>query len=125
MTGFLSELFSKLLIMSISASIVIIAIIFLRFILYKAPKSAVCVLWSLAAIRLILPFSIESSFSLMPSERNIGSALTAVSDGIGTVSPSLQQSAASAADITQQPPKNTFFLRRSSLLFGLRDCYSC
>ena len=44
MTGFLSELFSKLLIMSISASIVIIAIIFLRFILYKAPKSAVCVL---------------------------------------------------------------------------------
>ena len=85
MTGFLSELFSKLLIMSISASIVIIAIIFLRFILYKAPKSAVCVLWSLAAIRLILPFSIESSFSLMPSERNIGSALTAVSDGIGKV----------------------------------------
>lgn len=126
MTGFLSELFSKLLIMSISASIVIIAIIFLRFILYKAPKSAVCVLWSLAAIRLILPFSIESSFSLMPSERNIGSALTAVSDGIGTVSPSLQQSAASAADITQQPPKNTFlfaeivpFIWLAGLLFML------
>lgn len=108
MTAFLSEIFNKLLIMSISASIIIIAIILLRLIFQKAPKSAICLLWSLAAIRLILPFSIESSISLMPSERNIGSALTAVSDESGVVSPSLQPSAASAADITQQHVKGMF-----------------
>ncbi len=57
------EIFAKLLNMSLTASIMVLAIIFLRFVLKKAPKKYVCVLWALVAVRLICPFSISSIFS--------------------------------------------------------------
>ena len=52
---------------SISASWLILAIIVIRFVFKKMPKAVTCVLWGLLAIRLICPFSIESSLSLVPS----------------------------------------------------------
>lgn len=59
--------FIKLLNMSITASLIALAVILLRFILKKAPKWIMGVLWAFVAIRLILPFSFESIFSLVPS----------------------------------------------------------
>ena len=47
-------------------SIVIVAVLLLRQMLKKAPKSAICLLWLLALVRLVLPFQIESRFSLQP-----------------------------------------------------------
>ena len=56
----------KIVEMSIAASWLILAVILLRLFLTKAPKGFRYVLWALVAIRLICPFSIESSFSLVP-----------------------------------------------------------
>lgn len=60
------ELFLNILTASIHGSIIIMVILLLRPILKKAPKNTLCLLWLLAALRLLLPFEIQSSFSLQP-----------------------------------------------------------
>ena len=67
----LPSLFLKLLNMSISAGWLVLVILVLRFALKKAPKWLTCSLWSLVALRLIIPNSIESIFSLIPSTQTI------------------------------------------------------
>lgn len=56
---------------SISASFLVAAIILIRMVLKKAPKAMIVALWGLVAIRLICPFSLESAFSLIPSDETI------------------------------------------------------
>lgn len=63
----MNELFLKILNMSISASWLILAVLFLRLILRRAPKWVNILLWGIVAIRLICPFSFESTLSLIPS----------------------------------------------------------
>ena len=62
----MTELFHAVLKASFQGSIVILAVIALRFLLKKAPKSFFCLLWLLAGLRLVLPFEIQSSLSLQP-----------------------------------------------------------
>ena len=62
----MEALFLKLVNMSITASWLVLAIIAVRLIFKRAPKWILCLLWGLAAFRLICPFSIESSLSLIP-----------------------------------------------------------
>ncbi|MBO5097786.1 MAG: hypothetical protein J6B96_05680 [Agathobacter sp.] len=66
----------KIVEMSIAASWLILAVILLRLFLTKAPKGFRYVLWALVAIRLICPFSIESSFSLVPDTNGFFSVET-------------------------------------------------
>ncbi len=63
--------FSNILNISISASWLVLAVLVLRIFLKKAPKWVNVCLWGLVAIRLILPVSIESRFSLIPSSQTI------------------------------------------------------
>lgn len=63
----MTEIFLKLVNMSLAASWFIAAVLILRFLLRKSPKSVSCFLWCLVGIRLALPFSIESAYSLIPS----------------------------------------------------------
>lgn len=51
---------------SIWANWMILAVILLRLLLKKAPKRVICILWAVVAVRLLLPFSIESPVSLIP-----------------------------------------------------------
>lgn len=62
----MTDIFAKILNMSMAASWMILAVILLRFIFKRLPKWIRCVLWALVAIRLICPFTIESSLSLIP-----------------------------------------------------------
>lgn len=96
----MTAVFLKLLNMSIAASWLVLAVILLRFVLKKAPKAIVCVLWALVGIRLVLPFSIESVMSLIPSAETVPAdivyaAAPSVSSGIpifnSTVNPLLQE----------------------------------
>jgi len=56
---------------SITASYIILAIIVVRFLFKKTPRHLVCAMWGIAALRLILPFSIESTLSLIPTTQTI------------------------------------------------------
>lgn len=57
------SLFVKLLNMSLASSVLILAVLAVRFILRKAPKKLTCLLWIIVAIRLIVPMSIHSAVS--------------------------------------------------------------
>ena len=67
----MSELFLKIVNMSISASWVVIAVLTLRFCLKKAPKWVNVLLWGIVAARIVFPFSIESVLSLITSAETI------------------------------------------------------
>ncbi len=51
---------------SITASYIIIAVILIRLLLSKAPKVFRLILWAAVGLGLIIPISIESSFSILP-----------------------------------------------------------
>ena len=67
----MANIFMDLFNMSITASYLVLAVVVARFLLKKAPKWINCLLWALVGIRLICPFSFESSLSLVPSSQTI------------------------------------------------------
>lgn len=86
----MSDLFLKLLNMSIAAGWLILAVVVLRLLLKKAPKWIVILLWGIVALRLVVPFSFESALSLIPSAEtfnahNIQYETPAIHSGIPAV----------------------------------------
>lgn len=67
----MAEIFQKALNMSIAAGWLILAVVALRFVLKKAPKRFVLLLWAVVGLRLALPWSIESALSLIPSAQTL------------------------------------------------------
>ena len=67
----MSAVFLRIVNMSITASWLILAAIILRFLLKKAPKWIMCLLWAVVAIRLVCPVTFESVLSLVPSREPI------------------------------------------------------
>ena len=65
----MTEVFQRILSMSLSATWLIVAILGLRLLVQKMPKWGNVLLWGLVAIRLLLPFSIESRFSMIPGRQ--------------------------------------------------------
>lgn len=63
--------FSAVLNASIAASWLILIVLLFRFLLKKAPKWSHVMLWGLVALRLLIPFPLESRFSLIPSAETI------------------------------------------------------
>ena len=62
----MNTLFLKIFEMSVTACWVVLAVILMRLILTRAPKWIRVILWSFVGLRLVLPFSIESIFSMIP-----------------------------------------------------------
>ena len=67
----MTDLFLTILNMSITASYIVLAVILFRYLLRKAPKGLTILMWAAVGIRLILPFSFESIFSLIPSANTL------------------------------------------------------
>ena len=67
----MSTLFVKVLNMSLTAGWLILAVMVSRWLLKRAPRRIICLLWTFVAVRLILPFSLQSAVSLIPSSRPI------------------------------------------------------
>lgn len=64
----LNTFFVSILNMSISAVWMILVIMGFRWLFQRVPRRMICFLWALVAIRLIVPVSIESKWSLIPSD---------------------------------------------------------
>ena len=67
----METVFLKLLNMSITGSVMILAVMAARLLLKKAPRWSICLLWGLVALRLICPFTIQSNFSLIRNSEPI------------------------------------------------------
>lgn len=59
----MNEIFVKLVNMSVAAGWLILAVLVLRLPLKKAPRWITCLLWALAAVRLVCPISFQSPVS--------------------------------------------------------------
>lgn len=71
----MAAVFLKLLNLSISASWLVLAVLVLRLISKRAPKWVNVLLWGIVALRLMLPFSVESALSLIPSAETVSPAV--------------------------------------------------
>lgn len=121
-------LFLKLLNMSITASYLVFAVIALRLLLTKAPKAVRCVLWGLVAVRLICPFSFESSLSLIPSSETIPqdiiySQSPAIQSGIpewnNIVNPILSESLSPEPGASVNPVQVLLFVASDVWIIGI------
>ena len=63
----MADIFLSIFNMSVSACWIVLAVLLFRIVLKKAPKWFNCVLWGIAGLRLVMPFSLESIFSLVPN----------------------------------------------------------
>lgn len=131
----MTNLFLKIVNMSISAGWLILAVILLRPLLKRAPRWITVALWGLAGIRLAFPFSIESIFSLIPSRETISpeivtDSLPAVNTGIpaldGTVNPVINTSLAPAVGDSVNPLQVWVFLFAVVWMLGMTVlfCYT-
>lgn len=71
----MAAIFLKLLNLSISASWLVLAVLVLRLVSKRSPKWMNVLLWGIVALRLVLPFSIESALSLIPSAETVSPAV--------------------------------------------------
>ena len=124
----MNELFLKIINMSISASWLVLAVLILRFVLKKAPKWINVLLWGIVAIRLICPFSFESTLSLIPSAEtiplNIGMDSTpTINSGISAinnaVNPIISQSNTPMAGASINPLQITIGIYEYIWIFGM------
>ncbi len=53
----------------VMAGIFVLAVMVVRVFLHKAPRNMVCFLWILVGLRLLFPFSLESSFGIFPAKQ--------------------------------------------------------
>lgn len=67
----MDDLLIKVLNMSISASWLILVVLTIRLIIKKAPKWISCMLWGFVGVRLLVPYSIQSTFSFLPTIQTI------------------------------------------------------
>ena len=104
----LDVVFSLVLTMSLSASWIAAAVLVLRLCLKRAPKWVNVLLWGIVAVRLMLPFSIESPLSLLPRTEAILPAAAAQPIQTGTA-PAVggAAAAASGAAMRSQPGRTT------------------
>ena len=102
----MAAVFLKLLNLSISASWLVLAVLVLRLVSKRSPKWMNVLLWGIVALRLMLPFSIESALSLIPSAETLSPAVVqfdpapTITSGVefidNAVNPSLSESFAAA-----------------------------
>lgn len=64
----MEKIFGEILSMSVDSAWLIIAVIIVRAILKKSPMYFRKILWGLVGLRLLIPFSFESAFSLVPQQ---------------------------------------------------------
>ena len=72
----LSEIFSRVLHMSITASVVIAIVCVVRLFLKSVPKIYSYLLWALVLIRLLCPVSFVASYSMIPDTVSSGTILS-------------------------------------------------
>ena len=81
----MTDLFQALAVNSLRGGVLILAILLLRSLFRKTPRRILCPLWSLAALRLILPLQLTAFFGLLPGQTTAAPILT---QSVGSFVPS-------------------------------------
>ena len=71
----MSDIFLRIVELSWQAGMLALVVMAARLALRRAPKWAICMLWALVAVRLVLPFSLQSPVSLQAEQSPVTAAL--------------------------------------------------
>ena len=71
----MTDIFLRIVELSWQAGVLALAVMLARLALRRAPKWAVCMLWALVAVRLIVPVSLQSRVSLQAEQSPVTAAL--------------------------------------------------
>ena len=71
----MTDVFLRIVELSWQAGVLALAVMLALLALRRAPKWAVCLLWALVAVRLVLPFSLQSPVSLQAAQSPVTAAL--------------------------------------------------
>lgn len=71
----MTDIFLRIVELSWQAGVLALAVMLARLALRRAPKWAVCLLWALVAVRLVLPFSLQSPVSLQAAQSPVAAVL--------------------------------------------------
>jgi len=124
----METVFLHLLNMSITAGWIALAVLILRLFLKKAPRWITVLLWGLVGLRLLLPISIESVLSLIPSAETVPPEIIyaqepQIHSGVdvfnNTVNPVISESLAPAAGSSVNPIQIILFIATIVWLVGL------
>ncbi len=109
----MAAVFLKLLNLSISASWLVLAVLVLRLVSKRSPQWMNVLLWGIVALRLVLPFSVESALSLIPSAETVSPAVVqfdpapTITSGVSiidnAVNPSLSEHFAAVPTMSVNP----------------------
>ena len=92
----MSDIFLRIVELSRQAGVLALVVMAARLVLRRAPKWAICMLWALVAVRLVLPFSLQSPVSLQAGQSPVTAALY-----------ELPQTRTAAADVSVLPAAPT------------------
>ncbi len=124
----MDALFLKIFNMSITAGWLILAVVALRFFLKKAPGAVCCALWGIVGIRLILPFSLKSALSLIPTTETVPAdigymANPTIHSGVSfinsSINPILSESLAATPQNSINPMQILLFFATWIWIFGM------
>ena len=110
----MTSIFIKLLNLSISAGMLVLLVFAFRLFLKKYSRRAVCLLWIVVAMRLIIPFSFESSFSIMPSGDFVSTAVPEEESRNGTTTNTVKTSDNVGASDINKTDNNTLLAQTVS-----------
>lgn len=71
----MSDIFLRIVELSWQAGVLALVVMAARLVLRRAPKWAICMLWALVAVRLVLPFSLQSPVSLQAEQSPVTAVL--------------------------------------------------
>lgn len=122
----MERIFLSVLNMSLTASFVIAAIILARIPLKRAPKIISYALWAVAGFRLVFPFTLEGSFSLLPFNstpipQDIAvQAVPRIDSGITVIDKAVSAALPAATPVTSINPLQIWlFIGTCIWLFGI------
>lgn len=136
----MADLFLQLVNKSITAGWLILAVVLLRFLMKKTPRWIYCLMWGVVGLRLVMPFSVESVLSLIPSAQTLPqdiavSAAPAIDSGFPVVdtlvNPVISQHLAPVAETAVYPVADILSVltavwavgAAAMLLYGLVSCH--
>ena len=110
----MTSIFIKLLNLSISAGMLVLLVLVFRLFLKRYSRRAVCLLWIVVALRLIIPFSFESSFSIMPSGDFVSTVVSDEESRNGTTTNTVKTSDNVGASDINKTDNNTLLAQTVS-----------
>ncbi|MBQ0038626.1 MAG: DUF4825 domain-containing protein [Clostridiales bacterium] len=114
----MADIFYHLLSACLPATVLALAVMVVHLLFRRMPKRVLCLLWLLVALRLLVPFSVESPVSLQPAVDPVVPILSQMQE---TIMPENTASEGKQAQIVQPDPSETVSRAEKAPVSAVRE----